>query len=300
MKDLMKYQHKIFKQLGKMASVRINGYPVNIQLFGPRGTGKSVIARQYAHKLGLPFTYLNGNSQTSKGDLLGYKNVSGIVVESEFMKFYRDGGVFVLEEMDAMPQDVLIALNTCIDSNIGAFASGMVDRHKDFRLIATSNTYGGGDDNYTARKKIDASTLERFVLLKVNIDDSMEKELFGSEYHTIQWIRHDLECKDFSTRSAVMLIAMKHLGFKEASLMTCFREQQDWWDYEKNKNKVESKLNLKIVTEEEYNKSLDEISQFNFDAEEAREVEAYSGEAEEAGWSKGLRGIEGGRDEAPF
>ena len=65
-----------------------------------------------------------------------------------------------------------LSLGTC------AFADGMVDAHRDFRVVATANTYGtGGDRHYVGRQALDGATLDRFLVLEVPVDEELERQL---------------------------------------------------------------------------------------------------------------------------
>jgi hypothetical protein len=54
----------------------------------------------------------------------------------------------------------------------------MVDAHENFRLVATGNTYGtGGDRQYVGRQTLDSATLDRFVVMDVEIDEDLEERI---------------------------------------------------------------------------------------------------------------------------
>jgi len=59
-----------------------------------------------------------------------------------------------------------------------AFPDKMVERHKNFRCVASANTYGRGADRaYVGRQQIDAATLDRFTIETIEIDEALETDL---------------------------------------------------------------------------------------------------------------------------
>ena len=96
----MARQHERFPLLLQTLAVGLN-----VLLVGPAGTGKTTAARKAAEALGLGFSCLSVGPQTSKSDLLGFVDAGGTYRESLFVQAYRDGGVFLLDEIDAPLDD---------------------------------------------------------------------------------------------------------------------------------------------------------------------------------------------------
>lgn len=172
-KELKGLKHKKLKQLIKLVSANLN-----VLMVGMAGTGKTKGASQVAEALGLPFYCISVGSQTSKSDILGYQDANGNYVRTAFREAYENGGVFVMDEIDAGNSNVLIVLNSALANDICSFPDKMVERHKDFRFIATANTYGNGADRtYVGRNQLDGATLDRFVVLDWQIDEALERAL---------------------------------------------------------------------------------------------------------------------------
>lgn len=166
-------KHKNLKKLIKLTNSNLN-----VLLVGMAGTGKTKGASQVAEALKLPFYCMSVGSQTSKSDILGYMNATGDYVRTAFRDAYENGGVFVMDEIDAGNSNVLIVLNSALANDICSFPDKMVKRHDDFRFIATANTYGNGADRtYVGRNQLDGATLDRFVVLEWEIDDALESAL---------------------------------------------------------------------------------------------------------------------------
>ncbi len=153
-----------------------------VLLVGPAGTGKTHGAEAVAKALDLTFYSISVGSQTSKSDLQGYRTATGDYIETQFRLAYEHGGLFLLDEADAGNSNVLILLNAALSNGYMAFPDKMVQRHKDFRLVATANTFGhGASRQYVGRNQLDAATLDRFVTIFWGIDERIETALAGTQ-----------------------------------------------------------------------------------------------------------------------
>jgi MoxR-like ATPase len=166
-------QHSNFETLIRIVSC---GQPV--MLVGPAGTGKSHAAEQVSSVLGLEFYAMSVGAQTSKSDLIGYMDAMKNYVSTPFRKAYENGGLFLLDEIDAGNSNVLIQLNAALANGYMSFPDEMVRRHENFRFVASANTFGqGANRQYVGRNQLDAATLDRFVFLQWNIDENVEETL---------------------------------------------------------------------------------------------------------------------------
>jgi len=166
-------QHHNFETLIRIVHT---GQPV--MLVGPAGTGKSHAAEQTAQVLGLEFYAMSVGAQTSKSDLIGYMDAMKNYVSTPFRKAYEEGGLFLLDEIDAGNSNVLIQLNAALANGYMSFPDEMIRRHDNFRFIASANTYGmGANRQYVGRNQLDAATLDRFVSLQWDIDTNVEESL---------------------------------------------------------------------------------------------------------------------------
>lgn len=176
-------KHKQLKQL-----IQVVGQRIPILMVGMAGTGKTHAAEQVAEALNIPFYAMSVGAQTSKSDILGFIHAGGEYVPTLFRKSYENGGVFLMDELDAGNANVLIQVNAALSNNYCAFPDGMVKRHKDFAFIATANTYGNGANRqYVGRNQLDAATLDRFAILDWKIDETLEKSLVSNYQYGEQW-----------------------------------------------------------------------------------------------------------------
>jgi len=169
-KDLKGFVHEKFDTVLKFVA---NDEPVF--LTGPAGSGKNHLCKQVAEALGLNFYFTNAVTQEYK--LTGFTDAMGNYQPTQFYKAFTEGGLFMLDEMDASIPEVLVILNAAIANRYFDFPApiGYVEAHPDFRVIAAGNTTGhGADYEYVGRNQLDAASLDRFAV--VPIDYSVEVE----------------------------------------------------------------------------------------------------------------------------
>ena len=144
-------------------------------LTGGAGVGKTTIAEQVAKSLDLEYSPESFCSQSSKAEMKGYKTANGLYESTEFRKRFEEGGVYLLDEVDAANPNILLALNSALSNGIMAFPDGVVRKHPKFVAIACANTYGNGATaEYVGRQVIDGSSVDRFVKLDIPVDENME------------------------------------------------------------------------------------------------------------------------------
>ena len=150
----------------------------HVMMVGPAGTGKSTIAEQAAGALGFPFYAISLSPQTPASQILGYQQAAGEYVRSLYREAFENGGVFHFDEIDNAHPSVLAVINASLANGQMAFPDKMVERHKNFRCVASANTYGRGADRaYVGRQQIDAATLDRFTIETIEIDEALETDL---------------------------------------------------------------------------------------------------------------------------
>lgn len=180
-------QHKNFELLLKLVRSRSN-----IMLVGPTGSGKTYGCESVADALDLDFRTISVGLETSKVDLLGYMNGHGNYVSTGFRECYQNGGVFLIDEIDAGNPNVMTVLNAATANNACDFPDKRVEQHEDNIIIAAANTYGSGADRqYVGRNQLDAATLDRFAVLEWDYDLELERQLSGNSdwVEKIQQIR---------------------------------------------------------------------------------------------------------------
>lgn len=159
-----------------------------LYLYGEAGTGKSHVAKQLAKALNLPFYCTS--SVVDDVQIKGYKDATGNYHETAFFKAFSEGGLFLLDELDASVPETLIILNMALSNGMFDFPCGNVQAHKNFRLVATGNTCGNGADNiYSARYTLDGATMERFLFYACDYDPRIEENLARGDNALLDFIR---------------------------------------------------------------------------------------------------------------
>lgn len=167
--------HKDFEKVLKLVNLKIP-----VMLTGGAGAGKNYMLEQVANALNLSFYYTSTITQEYK--LTGFIDGGGKYHETEFFKAFTQGGVFMLDEIDASIPECLVILNGAIANGYFDFPTGREFAHEDFRVVCAGNTVGlGADLVYTGRNVIDGATLDRFVLVEIDYDKRIEENLCQDE-----------------------------------------------------------------------------------------------------------------------
>ena len=140
----------------------INAGLKNLWLVGPAGCGKSTIVDEVATSLKKPFYPMSCGLGTSAAEFQGYKYPKR--ESTPFADYFRKPSIILLDEFTALDANVAQVVNSALANDFISTTTGIVHRHKDCVIIATSNTHGTGSDmQYVSNNVLDASTLDRFV-----------------------------------------------------------------------------------------------------------------------------------------
>lgn len=212
-------QHKSFADLLNLCSLRDhNGYVFPVFLPGPAGSGKTTAAMKVAEALAVPFHHTGAVDTEYK--LMGFIDAQGRIISPAFRKAYETGGVFLFDEIDASHPQALVAMNAALENGHCAFPDGNVERHKDCIVIAAANTFGmGATHEYVGRNKLDAATVDRFIMLEWGYDTALEKALAANDAWTDKVIR---------IREAVAGLGIKHVVSPRASIRGARMLAQGW------------------------------------------------------------------------
>jgi hypothetical protein len=153
---------------------------VPVWLVGPAGCGKSSLAKRIAEALGIPFEAKSVSAQSSESSLMGFIDAHGNLVRSPLREAFENGGLFLLDEVDAGSPAVMVVLNSLVANRWASFPDGLIEAHPDFRIIAGANCYGSGSDRqYVGRQQQDAAMLDRFAFVGMEYDPRIERNSMG-------------------------------------------------------------------------------------------------------------------------
>ena len=175
-------RHPAFDRVLKLIK---NG--ANVLLVGPAGCGKTHLAEQIANVLKLDYGAIHGTAGASESALTGWllpgKGGAFEYTPAPFVELFEGGeSLFLFDEMDAFDPNMLLIVN-------GALANGalhiphrrsnpVIKRGKGVHIVATANTYGTGNNPlYAGRSQLDAATLDRFVVITMDYDKDLEREI---------------------------------------------------------------------------------------------------------------------------
>lgn len=171
---------------------------LNIMLVGPAGCGKTTIAKQVSEALARPFASVSCTAGMSESALQGWlipgEGGAFEYLPSDFVRMYEQGGVFLLDEMDAADPNTLLFINQALAN--GGFNLPMrkgatrVERHPDFVCIAACNTFGtGANMTYSGRERLDEATLDRFRAGMVVLEYDAALEQATVDARLLEWGR---------------------------------------------------------------------------------------------------------------
>lgn len=208
----MKKHHQKYEQVKTLITANIA-----VLLTGEAGSGKTTLARHVAESLNLEFSSMSMTRQTTLSHILGYMSVNGKYIPSSLRKCFENGGMMLLDEIDAGDPNVLLSLNT-IENGYIAFPESLIECHPDFRLIATANPQDQ-HNFYTGRSKLDAATLDRFDIVDIDRDDELEKTLVNADTHQRMQLMRKVMRKNNSSKSVSMRDAIRYQKRKDLGIL---------------------------------------------------------------------------------
>lgn len=193
----------------------------NVYLWGDAGTGKTTLAMEVAEGMGL--NVLVSGSAISKYDFFGFKLPSGDVVETAFLIAWRDGGVWIGDEIDRSDPKAVAALNAALANGVADFSHlglGLIKRHADCIIICTGNTAMNGQDaRFSAASKQDAAFRDRFIFMQLILDEAFELVITPDR----EWTEHVQKIRKASVKLGpsvqVAIMATMRASFQGAALL---------------------------------------------------------------------------------
>ena len=246
-----KKEEKIMKELGIRFSSSdtpsrlrrtIEAGIKNIWLCGPAGSGKSVMTRNLAKELNIPYLCISCGIGTSSTEFIGYKYPTR--ESTKFAEYYSKPSIILLDEFTALDPAVAQICNAALANDEIETTTGTVYRDPNCIIIATSNTYGGGASRqYVANNQLDASTIDRFIggIIEVNYSEEFESQYDKEVVEYVKDLRNIIKQYEFRRIASTRMI-QAGCALKKAYVMDWKKQLIiNWSDNEKRV--VEETLN---------------------------------------------------------
>jgi cobaltochelatase CobS len=201
--------------------VKMLDHGINVWLYGGTGAGKSSLVEQVCAAGELPLMYQSFHEDIKPDQLFGGKDLvdgNTVWVDGPVTKSYREGFVLLLDEIDALPPEIQFCLYGVLDGKPLVLAENnneVVYPHENFRVIATGNTHGRGDESgmFGGTNILNRAFLNRF------------RVWYQVDYPQEDIYRNIIEQEGITPKVATIVARLAHEinnGFKEDTLTETF------------------------------------------------------------------------------
>lgn len=198
-----KVEHKV-----NPAFERCNRYfkdGMHLFLHGPAGSGKNVLAEDFAKAYDLQFYYIN--TCYTKYDFVGFIDANGKFVDTAFTRWLKNenGGLLMIDEICTSTAEALNPINSLLSNGYITLADGnLYHMSANHRIIAADNTNGeGATEDYNGRFVMEKSTKDRFEFVKIRYDLSIEKSIVGEKTDILDFIH---ELREICEKAGIHLV----------------------------------------------------------------------------------------------
>lgn len=170
-------------------------YPLSdgLYIFGQSGLGKTSYIYHIAQSLNWPIEQLTVCAKTDIYDLVGRMNLQNgslVFEKGPLVKALEEGKILVINEIDLIKPEDLCLLNEVLEDHVLHidFNNNMqIKAHKNFRIIATANTVGNGDNEnlYYGVNTLNQAFMDRWRFIHFQRPNDKELEgILKSSLHT--------------------------------------------------------------------------------------------------------------------
>ena len=272
-----------------------------VYFYGPTQSGKTTIADLLVKVVETEL--LDGGKITEEHSITSYNDVRGVFDENALFYALYYGKTIFYDELDNGNPDNLIVLGTFSSKLVNKIDNPEKDITVQFakrrfvpvnanaRIIAAGNTSGKGRNReYTARSRMDESSLERMVPIYVGYNSGVEEKIFGRHEEWFDFFNFFREqCNSWAINSGMDSSEGNVTTGDASTIVECIKEnsmpigmimrgifvQTKEPDYlaflVKN---IKAKYDVEDIDEEEYQR-LNDMPLIDMDAQDIASVFAY-------------------------
>jgi len=155
-----------------------------VLIIGETGSGKTHLVRNLAYNKKIPYMRVNMNGATTPEDLAGQwipnpdpsSQAKYVWRDGVLTEFMRNGGVFVVDEINMTPAEMLSMFHSVTDDErrlvLTQKDGEVINAHPDFYFVATMNP-----SSYEGTGRLNSALKDRFRVLYLDYNQTVEKKL---------------------------------------------------------------------------------------------------------------------------